>query len=150
MITLKRSLAILFLATLLSAHGSGGIDPVNKGKGNKAIHGYDPVAYFTDMKPVEGKQDYVFDWMGGKWFFVSSENLKLFAADPEKYAPQFGGYCAYAIGNNYTANGDPHAWSIVDNKLYLNYNKEVRKMWLKEIPELIRKGEKNWPQLLTK
>jgi YHS domain-containing protein len=91
-----------------------------------AIEGVDPVAYFTQGKPVEGKSEFAHDWMDATWYFASAENRDLFAADPEKYAPEYGGYCAWAVANGYTAKIDPEAWTIVDDKLYLNYSKDVQ------------------------
>lgn len=99
-----------------------------------AIEGYDPVAYFNDDHPVEGDSDYLYEWMGATWYFASAENRDLFVADPEKYAPQYGGYCAWAVSQGYTAKIDPQAWTIVDDKLYLNYSKEVRTQWSQDVP----------------
>ena len=110
-----------------------------------AAEGYDVVAYFRDSKPVEGNSDFSHEWSGVKWRFSSAENRDLFAADPEKYAPQYGGYCAYAVSQGYTASVVPEAWSIVDDKLYLNYSKGVRSIWEKDIPGYIDGANKNWP-----
>ncbi len=140
----------MFSNVMPDATASAGIDPVNKGEDGEAIHGYDAVAYFTEGKPVRGDEAYAHEWMGATWYFSSDANKVLFIKEPNKYTPQYGGYCAYAVGNNYTANGDPIAWSIVDNKLYLNYNKKVREMWSKDKSDLIRKGDANWPGLLKR
>ena len=94
-----------------------------------AIEGYDPVAYFEQGRPVEGDGDYSHEWMGATWYFASAANRDLFAADPEKYAPQYGGYCAWAVANGYTAEIDPQAWAVVDDKLYLNYSPDVQTQW---------------------
>jgi YHS domain-containing protein len=115
-----------------------------------AVGGYDPVAYFTDGKPVEGKRDITFTWKGTTWRFVSEQNRDLFKAKPETYAPQYGGYCAWAVSQGYTAKGDPKHWRIVDGKLYLNYDAKVQKDWEKDIPGHISKGDKNWPKVLGK
>lgn len=115
-----------------------------------AINGYDPVAYFTEKKPVAGKADITHAWKGVIWRFVSTQNLDLFKTAPEKYAPQYGGYCAYAVANGYTAKTDPDAWSIVDDKLYLNYSKSVQSTWEKDIPGYIRSADRNWPDVLKK
>ena len=93
---------------------------------------------------MEGNPRYEFAWNGAKWLFSSAENLEKFKADPEAYAPQFGGYCSYAVSKGYTANGDPNAWKIVDGKLYLNYSPEVKQLWEKEQDERIRNGNQNW------
>lgn len=110
-----------------------------------AIKGTDPVAYFTEGKPVEGDSDYEHEWNGATWRFASAENRALFVANPEKYAPQYGGYCAWAVASGYTASTDPEAWKIVDGKLYLNYSKSVQSKWAKDIPGNIIKGDANWP-----
>lgn len=111
----------------------------------KAVSGYDPVAYFTEGMPVEGRSEYALEWNGATWLFASAENRGLFKSMPEKYAPQFGGYCAWAVSQGYTAQSDPEAWKIVDGKLYLNYSKSVQERWSKNIAGNIADGEKNWP-----
>ena len=115
--------------------------------GGVAIEGTDPVAYFRDGRPVEGSSDYEHEWMGATWRFVSAANRDAFAADPEKYAPQYGGYCAWAVSQGYTAKIDPEAWKIVDGRLYLNYSKDVQAEWSEDIPGNIGKGDANWPKL---
>jgi YHS domain-containing protein len=115
--------------------------------GSVAIEGTDPVAYFTEGKPIAGSSEFEHEWMGATWRFASAENRDLFAADPEKYAPQYGGYCAWAVSQGYTAKIDPEAWSIVDDRLYLNYSKDVRTQWSEDIPGNITKGDANWPKL---
>jgi len=112
-----------------------------------AIEGYDPVAYFAEGRPVEGKSEFAHDWMDATWYFASAEHRDLFAADPEKYAPQYGGYCAWAAAQGYTAKIDPEAWKIVDDRLYLNYSKDVQAQWAQDIPGNIAKGDANWPQI---
>ena len=87
-----------------------------------AVQGYDVVAYFTESKPVKGTKEFTVYHSGESWYFSSAENLKTFKASPEKYKPQFGGYCAYGMSRGYKAKTDPEAWTIVDGKLYLNYN----------------------------
>ncbi|MEZ5792013.1 MAG: YHS domain-containing (seleno)protein [Nitratireductor sp.] len=114
-----------------------------------AINGYDPVAYFTQDKPVEGSQEITFDWKGVTWRFASSENRDLFSANPERYAPQYGGYCAFAVSLGSTATTDPSAFSIVDDKLYLNYSSGVKARWSKDIPGNISKGDANWPGIVA-
>ena len=114
----------------------------------KAIRGTDPVAYFTQGKPVEGDSDFTFKWMDATWYFASAANRDAFAKHPERYAPQYGGYCAWAVSQNYTASTDPDAWKIVDGKLYLNYSKGVQEQWeAGGIPKLISQGDRNWPTL---
>jgi len=113
--------------------------------GKAAIHGYDPVAYFTDGKPVMGKDEFVFEWSGAKWHFATAEHRDTFKSAPEKYAPRYGGYCAYAVSQGHVADIDPNAWSIVDGKLYLNYDADVQKKWKADIPGYIAKADRNWP-----
>ncbi len=115
-----------------------------------AVGGYDPVAYFTDGKPVQGRADITLEHEGAKWHFASEANREAFRADPAKYAPQYGGYCAWGVASGYTAKGDPNAWTIADGKLYLNYNKSVQKNWAQDIPGNVRKGDGNWPKVLQK
>ena len=112
-----------------------------------AIKGYDPVAYYTMGKPVHGDKLYSFAWNGTKWQFASAENRDLFKVAPEKYAPQYGGYCAFAVSKGSTAPTDPETWRIVDGKLYLNYSKSVQAQWLKSIPHNIAAGDANWTRI---
>ena len=115
--------------------------------GGVAIEGTDPVAYFEQGAPVAGSSDFEHEWMDATWRFASAENRDRFAADPEKYAPQYGGYCAWAVSQGYTAKIDPAAWKIVDDKLYLNYSKDVQTQWSADIPGNITKADANWPQI---
>jgi YHS domain-containing protein len=115
-----------------------------------AVSGYDPVAYFKDGAPVQGKKAFEYAHQGATWRFASAENLAAFKADPGKYAPQYGGYCAWAVSQGYTAKGDPRNWRIVNGRLYLNYNTDIQKKWEKDIPGLIGKADANWPKVLEK
>ncbi len=112
-----------------------------------AIDGTDPVAYFTEGKPVKGKAAHTVRWNGVNWRFSSADNKAAFEADPAKYAPQYGGYCAWAVSQGYTASTDPDAWKIVDGKLYLNYSKGVQRRWEGDIPGNIVSANGNWPNL---
>lgn len=113
-----------------------------------AIDGTDPVAYFTEGRPVEGSSAHTYEWRGATWRFASAENKALFVADPERYAPQYGGYCAWAVSQGYTASTEPEHWSIVDGKLYLNYSASVQKTWETDKPGFISKANANWPRVL--
>lgn len=113
-----------------------------------AINGYDPVAYFTENKPVAGKADITYSWKGATWRFATAQNRDAFKASPERYAPQYGGYCAYAVAKGSTAKTEPEAWSIVADKLYLNYSKGVQRTWEKDTPGYIKAADKNWPGVL--
>ena len=117
----------------------------------KAINGYDAVAYFKDHKPVEGDSDFTYEWMDAKWYFASAADRDAFARDPEKYAPQYGGYCAWAVSQGFSAKTDPDAWKIVGGKLYLNYSKDIQKKWeAGGIDKLIKAGDANWPAIRKK
>ena len=107
---------------------------------NVAIKGYDPVAYFDQSKPVKGSSKHKFEWMGAEWRFSSEKNRDAFAADPERWAPQYGGYCAWAVSQGYTAGIDPAAWTVVGEKLYLNYSKKVQAQWEEDRTGNIAKG----------
>ena len=147
----KTRISLVILATFLASAAlpALALDPVNATFfGNVAIEGYDPVAYFTEGKPVKGSKKHTLEHEGATWRFASAENRALFEADPEKYAPQYGGYCAWAVGQGYTADIDPDAWTIHEGKLYLNYSKKVRAQWLEDMEALIEAGDENWPRLL--
>jgi len=126
------------------------VDPINKNLFGTALKGYDPVAYFKESRPVKGKDEFRHDWMGAKWYFANAANRDEFAKNPEKYAPQFGGYCSWAVAHGYTASIDPEAWKIVEGKLYLNYSKDVQKKWEQNVPGFTKKGNENWPKLIKK
>ncbi len=113
-----------------------------------AINGYDPVAYFSEGKAVEGSDSFTHTWNDAIWRFASAESRDVFAANPEAYAPQYGGYCAWAVSQGYTASTDPEAWRVVDGKLYLNYSKGVQKNWEEDAPGNIAKADTNWPKVL--
>jgi YHS domain-containing protein len=144
----KRGFAALVLMFAVAAPALA-LSPVNKSLfGGVAIDGYDPVAYFTDGKPVEGRADFSYDWQGATWRFASAEHRDLFAAAPEKYAPQYGGYCAYAVAQGKTADIDPEAWTVVGDKLYLNYDQDIQKKWLADRDAYIRSADVAWPRML--
>lgn len=114
-----------------------------------AIRGTDPVAYFTEGGPVAGSTEYTYTWNNATWRFASVENRDLFVANPDQYAPQYGGFCSWAVSQGYTASIDPNAWRIVDGKLYLNYSKSVQRRWERDIPGNINKADANWPGVLA-
>ena len=113
-----------------------------------AIDGTDVLSYFDLGEPIEGNPDTALDWNGAAWHFANAENRDRFAAAPETYAPQFGGYCAYAVSEGYTASTVPHAWKIVDGKLYLNYSRRIQRRWERDIPGRIAAGNANRPSVL--
>lgn len=118
--------------------------------GGIAIEGYDPVAYFKAGKPVKGSKEFTAKHEGATWRFSSAANRDAFAANPQSYAPQYGGFCAWAVSQGYTAEIDPDAWKIVGDKLYLNYSPGVQRRWAKDIPGNIAKGDANWPGIKAK
>ena len=138
-----------FLAALLLAGAALAEKPGIFADGAGAIRGYDPVAYFTEGKPVKGKAEFTHQWKGATWRFASAANRDRFAAAPEKYAPQYGGYCAYGVASGYAVKTEPDAWSVVDGKLYLNYDRSVQASWVKDIPGYIRKADANWPAVAS-
>jgi hypothetical protein len=113
-----------------------------------AAKGYDVVAYFTDGKPVKGNPQFTHEHGGVKWQFASAAHRDMFRADPAKYAPQYGGYCAYgvSVGGLYDVEPDT-SWTVVDGKLYLNKNPDVKQTWLKDVPGYVSKAEANWPKI---
>jgi len=139
---------LVFLSLLFSALSVHAIDPVYTSYfSNNAIKGYDTVAYFTEGKAVEGDEQFSTEYMQATWLFSSQQNLDLFKADPEKYAPQYGGYCAYAVSQNTTASIKPELFTIHEGKLYLNYSKGVNKKWFANKENFIVDADKNWPTL---
>jgi YHS domain-containing protein len=115
-----------------------------------AIRGYDAVAYFKEGKPVKGNKAFMFSWNDATWYFSSSENLEAFTAEPEKFAPQYGGYCAYGTSRGYKAETQPEAFTVFNNKLYLNYNMDVVKTWAQKKEDFIRKADEHWKTIENK
>jgi YHS domain-containing protein len=111
------------------------------------VGGYDPVAYFTDGKAVEGSEQFTTEHAGVSYRFASAAHREAFAAAPETYLPQYGGYCAYAAAKGALASTDPEAFTVKDGKLYLNYSQDVRKRWLPRAGEYIKAADENWPRL---
>ncbi len=150
---LRNAVVFTALTLLISLGASGPVqaadDPVyTKVFSSVAVSGYDPVSYFSGTEPKKGSKKIQTEWNGAKWYFASEENKQLFIAAPEEYAPQYGGYCAWAVSRGYTASGDPTVWKIVDGKLYLNYNEAVGEEWRQDIPGNIAKADRNWPGVL--
>jgi YHS domain-containing protein len=120
------------------------------GRSDTAILGYDPVAYFTVGKPVKGRDDLAFEYLGAKWKFSSQAHLDLFKANPQKYAPQYGGYCAYGVSQDNLVSIEPDKFRIIDDKLYLNYDASVQETWLKDPAGYIRQADAKFQSLLKK
>jgi YHS domain-containing protein len=152
---MRPRVAILILALAAAAVGPGTAlaakPPIyTPALSRVAVGGYDVVAYFTLGRPTRGADAFQTEWRGATWKFATAGNLAKFKADPVAYAPRYGGYCAWAVANGYTAKGDPLIWKIVGGRLYLNYNAEIQGRWNRDIPGLIRKGDGYWPKVLSK
>ena len=145
---LKASLATLPWLYIQSAQAAEAEVYVDEEKA-AALSGWDAVSYFAKSGPIAGKPEHSTKWKGASWQFSSAENLELFKAAPEKYAPQFGGYCAYAAAKGSTAPGDPEAWTVHNDKLYINLSTSIRKLWLKDTEGNISKADANWPAILN-
>ena len=113
-----------------------------------AVSGFDPVAYFTAGQPTRGEPRFAARYRGALYHFASAANRDAFLADPARYAPQYGGYCAWAIGQGYAARGNPENWRIVDGRLYLNFDRGVQRRWERDIPGNIAAANRNWPTAL--
>lgn len=142
---------ILIFTLLLLPHVAVAVDPTYTALfSDKAIRGYDTVAYFTENQPVKGSDEYALEYNGATWLFSSAENLALFTENPEKYAPQYGGYCAYAVSQGTTASIKPELFTIHDDKLYLNYSRSINDKWLADKEAYIESADENWPAILAK
>lgn len=140
-------LAISLFATLPQLQAQKGEPPIFATK-KGAIKGYDPVAYFIDGQPIKGQKELTADYKGATFHFSSEANQKAFTENPDKYVPQYGGYCAWAVSQGYTAPTDPLSWAIVDDRLYLNYNQKIQKKWDKDREGFIQKADANFPGLV--
>lgn len=151
------SAVMIGFGTLVATPAAADTPEINLNKGTfggnkykQAVDGYDVVAYFTDGAPVKGSADYSTQYKGVDWYFASQDHLDTFKADPAKYAPQYGGYCAWALGaKKQFANGNPKYWHIENDKLYLNYSKGVQKKWFKEMETFIANADGYWPAILS-
>lgn len=142
-----RFLMMILVALSLMGTAVAGEPPVFAVDGI-ALRGYDSVAYHTEGQPVHGSAEYSYEYKGATWQFASAKNRDLFAANPEKYAPQYGGYCAYGLSKGYAVETQPDAFAVRDGKLYFNYNQEVLKTWKKDPEGYIVKADKNWPDVV--
>jgi YHS domain-containing protein len=115
--------------------------------GGKAIKGYDPVAFFTASKPVKGADSLAYQWKEATWLFSSRQNMDAFKANPDKYAPQYGGYCAYGTSQGHKAPTQTDTWTVVNDKLYFNYNSKVKELWTKDQTALIKTADEKWPAI---
>ena len=130
----------------VSAHAAK--DPIyTSWRDNLGAGGYDVVS-FHQGNPIKGNADYVTDWNGARWRFGNQINLDTFLKDPEKYTPAYGGYCAWAVANDKLAKGSPKHWSLVDGRLFLNFNAKIQSQWQADTAGFIMKADKNWPEIL--
>ncbi len=135
------------MLAFLSCSRTPSISPVNVTKEGVAIKGYDPVAYFSEKRPVKGLPEFEYVWLGARWRFAGAGHRDVFSHNPERYAPKYGGYCAYAVSQGKIADIDPEAWTVFEGKLYLNLNKDVQKLWEKDMKKYIEMADRNWPQM---
>lgn len=129
---------------------SSGAALVSKTADGLAIRGYDAVAYRTIEAATQGSPQYEYAWQGAKWLFVSAENRDRFAANPETYAPEYGGFCAWSMSQKNVMAADPEVWKVVDGKLYLIQNEMVKEVWEKSQPDLIKESNENWQKFRDK
>lgn len=153
MSNLRNYIIAVFVALsfgLVSPLASAQTAPIYTGYfSNTAAQGHDVVAYFNDGKPVKGDEAFATTHQGAEFHFTNAENLAKFEANPEAFAPQYGGYCAWAVSQGYTAKGNAKNWKIVDGKLYLNYNSSIQKKWEGDIPGFVSSADTNWPTILA-
>ena len=124
-------------------------DPINASFwGNKAIDGYDSVAYHLQKKAVVGSKKFSYEWKGAFWLFSNSKNRELFKKEPKKFAPEYGGYCAWAAAQGKLADTDPKLFDLYEGKLYLNYNRKTQSDWRKDKKNMVLKGNKLFPSLI--
>ena len=148
-----RSTLVLSLVAggAIAALGLGNsLPPVHLSRGDLAAGGYDVVAYHTDGRATRGSARFEHRWNGALWRFATERHRGRFVLDPARYAPEFGGYCAYAVSRGYTADGDPEVWRVVDGRLYLNYSARAQRLWEEDVPGNIAKGRRNWPAVLAR
>ena len=142
--------SVLGAAALGFAFGAWAAGPLNLDSHGVAIHGHDPVAYFVDGKPAKGRSELSASANGATYWFASEKNLQAFQADPAKYEPQYGGYCAYGLAQGFKPDIDPTAFKVVDGKLFLNLSPAVQSRWLADVPGHIARASANWIQLKDK
>ena len=153
--TFISALALLLAGHASSASAAPAINTLKNSalfasRTDTAINGYDTVAYFTQSKAVKGSDGFVVQWKEAKWKFASQANLDLFRASPEKYAPQYGGYCAYGVANGNLVKVDPDQFTVLDGKLYLNYDADIQQAWKKDIAGFNKLADSKFQALLAK
>lgn len=152
---MKFCLLFVLLCTLAQAappvntFGPGGGFFSDPPRTEVAIKGYDSVAYFTEQRPVKGKEEFSFTWKKAKWLFSSKENLDKFKENPDRWAPQYGGYCAYGVANDALVKIEPDQFSLIGDKLYLNYDADVTAKWKKDPARYVKEADKKFSKLLS-
>lgn len=142
---INKSIKTILLLFILGSSYAQAIEQIHTGYfNNKAVSGYDVIAYFEQAKPVEGSLKYKLKYQGADWYFSSQANLDKFKAEPIKYAPQYGGHCAWAMSNDKAAPGNPPFWTIYQDKLYLNYDQNVLDTWRADKDAFIKKADLHW------
>lgn len=143
MVESAERIAVVFVLLWAGPSAAGEVYKTWRGT---AIRGADPVAYFLEGRYLKGSAEHRYSWRGATWRFTSADNRALFVATPERYAPQYGGHCAYAMARGDRVRSDPTAWTIADNKLYLNYSASIKADWEQDIPSFIVKADRHWNQ----
>lgn len=144
----KIFILLTLVFTAFAAPAFADEDPIyTSWQNNLAIEGYDVVSFYSGV-PLEGNEDLAYEFKGADWWFSTQANLDLFRTNPNAFVPQYGGYCAWAVAKDKLAKGDPEYWYVEDGKLYLNFNKRIKKKWSRDIPGFIKKADANWPMIL--
>ncbi|MFT6925675.1 MAG: YHS domain-containing protein [Psychromonas sp.] len=142
------SIKILLLLSIFSCRSVLAVDQVYTGYfSHKAISGFDAVAFFSEQKPLKGSAKFSLEYKGADWYFSSQHNLEQFKKNPDYFAPQYGGYCAWAMAENKIAPGKPPFWTIYQDKLYLNYDQDIQDLWLADKDNFIKKAAESWAKL---
>lgn len=149
-LTLAALAAPAIMGSALAAAPAAPSPAVSVSAQDLAAGGYDVVAYFAEGRPVKGSAMYQREWNGATWRFASAKALADFSANPATYAPQYGGYCAWAVSQGYIAPGDPQHWKIVDGRLFLNFNARAKELWEADQANAIVRANGNWPSVLRK
>lgn len=142
--------AAVMLAAPRLASAQSGTKVVVNAKGGLALEGYDPVSYFQATEPIRGTAEFTATHLGATYRFASAANRDLFAKDPTRYAPQFGGYCGYGASRGYLASVDPLAFTIMNGRLILQNSKRVLELWQKEPEARLKLADANWPEIVAK
>jgi YHS domain-containing protein len=145
-----KKFAFLLLLLLPSLTFAAGKTLLNVDKTGLGLKGYDPVAYFTENRPVKGSPQFVSTYNGARYQFASAANKAAFDSDPSKYEPQFGGFCAYAASEGHTAKIEPEAFEVLNGRLLLQYDLDVRELFNKDPQGKLKKADANWPGLVEK